>query len=111
MTYLERQAAEKQALADIYMRTGRQEHLDLTQIALNRKFGFGEKRLWELLMEIKELHEYFRPAFDIKHPECDWYREQLDRALAQCCGTEHPLIPFSERYDDLKQVSYGRKKR
>lgn len=62
-------------------------------------------------MEISALYDEFCPAFVIKHPECDYYRELMDRALARNCGKEHPLIPFSERYENLKNVNYGGKKR
>jgi hypothetical protein len=111
MTLLERMAAEKQAAFDIGLRIGRQQSIDLLQLALQSKQGFGEKRMWELLTEMRRLYDEIAPAFDVEHPECDWYREQLDKALTQSCGKEHPLIPFAERYEDLKQVSYGRKKR
>ena len=111
MTLVERMAAEKQAAFDIGLRIGRQQSIDFMQLALQNKQGFGEKRMWELLMEMKDLYDEFWPAFDVKHPECDVFREHLDRALAQNCGKEHPLIPFAERYEDLKQVSYGRKKK
>jgi hypothetical protein len=111
MTYLERQKLEKQTAFEVGMRIGRQQTIDFLQLALQSKHGFAEKRTWEILMEIKELYDQFRPAFDIKHPECDYFRELLDRALSQNCGKEHPLIPFAERYEDLKQVQYGGKKR
>ena len=111
MNFAQKIAFEKQTAFDIGQRIGRQQTIDLLQLALQSKHGFGEKRLWELLMEMKDLFEQFHPAFDIKHPECDVYREHLDRALSQNCGKEHSLVPFAERYEDLKQVSYGRKKR
>ena len=111
MTLVERMAAEKQAAFDIGLRIGRQQSIDLVQLALQSKHGFAEKRMWELLTEMTRMFDEFKPAFDVKHPECDYYREMLDRALAQSCGKEHPLIPFHERYEDLKQVTYGRKKR
>ena len=110
MNLMERHAAEVQAAFDIGLRVGRQQGIDMMQLSLQRKHGFAEKRMWELLMDIRELYEYFRPAFDVKHPECDYYRELLDRALSQNCGKEHPLIPFPERYEDLKQVHYRGKR-
>ena len=111
MTLVERMAAEKQAAFDIGLRIGRQQSIDLLQLALQSKQGFGEKRMWEVLQEMSALYDEFSTAFDVKNPECDYYRERLDRALEQNCGKEHPLIPFKERYEDLKQVTYGRKKR
>ena len=111
MNLVERMALEKQTAFDVGLRIGRQQCIDLMQIALQVKHGFAEKRLWDLLDEMRKLFEEFHPAFDVKHPECDWYRDRLDRALSQSCGKEHPLIPFAERYEDLKQVRYGGKKR
>ena len=111
MTLMERMAAEKQAAFDIGLRVGRQQSIDFMQLALQSQQGCGGRRTWELLTEMKDLYDEFWPAFDVKHPECDVCREHLDRALAQNCGKEHPLIPFAERYEDLKQVSYGGKKK
>ena len=68
----------------------------------------GEKRLWDLLQEIKSLYDEFWPAFDVQHPECDYYRELLDRAIGAFCP-EDQLIPFDERFDELKKVRYDRK--
>ena len=111
MNYLQKQAAEKQAAFDAGLSIGRQQTVDFLQIALRTKHGMGEKRIWDLLQTIKGLYDEFWPAFDVKHPECDYYRERMDRALSEGCGKEHPLIPFHERYEYLKQVRYGGKKR
>ena len=111
MNYLQKIAAEKENAFEIGLRIGRQQCIDFLQLALQGKHGFGEKRMWELLMEIQALNDEFKPAFNVKHDECDYYRERLDRALSQNCGKEHPLVPFAERYEDLKQVVYGRKNR
>lgn len=110
MTLVQRMAAEKQAAFDIGLSVGRQQTIDFVQIALRMKHGMGEKRLWELLQEIKSLYDEFWPAFDVRHPECDFYRERLDRALKEGCGKEHPLVPFRERYEHMKQVNYRGKK-
>ena len=111
MTFAQQIALEKQTAFDVGMSVGRQQTIDMLQIALNREHGFGEKRLHELLMSMKELVDYFFTAFDVKDDECDWYREQLDQALSVSCGKEHPLIPFDERYEYLKKVNYRGKKR
>ena len=111
MTLVERMAAEKQAAFDIGLRIGRQQSIDFMQLALQITQGFGEKRMAEVLDKMSKLYDEFWPAFDVRHEECDVCREHLDRALAQNCGKEHPLIPFAERYEDLKQVRYGGKKR
>ena len=110
MNYLQKIHAEKENAFDIGLRIGRQQVIDFLQLAL-QKHGFGEKRMLEVMMDIQALHEEFKPAFNVKYDECDYYRDRLDRALAQSCGEAHPLIPFAERYEDLKQVNYGRRKR
>ena len=111
MNFVQKIALEKQAAFEMGLCIGRQQSIDFFQLALQNKQGFGEKRMWEILMEMADLYDEFLPAFDVKHPECDYYRDKLDRALAQNCGNEHPLIPFHERYEDLKQVKYGGKKK
>ena len=111
MNFSQKLAADRQAVFEAGLYIGRQQSIDMMQLVLQSKHGFAEKRMWELLMEMKELIEEFDPAFDTKHPECDYYRERLDRALSQNCGKDHPLIPFDERYEYLKKVNYGRKKK
>ncbi len=110
MTLVQRMAAEKQAAFDIGLQIGRQQTIDFMQIALRTKHGIGEKRMWEMLQTIKSLYDEFWPAFDVKHTECDYYQERLDRALGESCGKEHPLVPFNERYEYMKQVRYGGKR-
>jgi len=110
MNLLQRHEAEKQAAFDVGQCVGRQQVIDMVQLALQKR-GYGEKRLWEILMDMKALYDEFWPAFDVKHPECDCYRERLDRCLSQNCGKEHPLVPFKERYEYLKQVNYGGRRR
>ena len=109
MNLMERMAAEKQAAFDVGLSVGRQQTVDFIQLAMQSR-GYGEKRLWELLQDMKALYDEYWPAFDVKHPECDYYRDLLDRVLAQSCGKEHPLVPFLERYEYLKDVKYGRKR-
>lgn len=111
MNYAQRQAAERREAFEIGLCIGKQQIIDYLQIALRTKHGMGEKRLWELLQDIKALYDEFFPAFDVRHPECDYYRERLDRALNESCGKEHPLVPFNKRYEYMKQVQYGRRTR
>ena len=108
MTFAQQIAAEKQVAFDVGQRVGRQQVVDFIQLAMQMR-GYGEKRMWEILQDMSKLYDEYWPAFDVKHPECDYYREQLDRALSQNCGKEHPLVPFKERYEYLRAVKYGRK--
>jgi hypothetical protein len=42
--------------------------------------------------------------------EADWYQEKLDRQLLDILHGHQPLIPFRERYPEIKEIKYERKK-
>lgn len=107
-SYMQRRAVERDALIAVVERVSQQEMVDVFCIALNRVVGMGYKRLMDVIQEVQRLQSFFAPAFDVKHPECDYYRELLDRAIGAFCP-EDQLIPFDERFDELKKVRYNRK--
>ena len=107
--YLQKQQAARDALICVVERVAQQEMVDVFCIALHQVAGMGEKRLQEVIAKVQELQKVFAPAFDTRHPECDYYRELMDRAISEVCSEEHPLIPFEERYDELKKVRYDRR--
>lgn len=88
-------------------RIGSQKIIDMVQVALRMRLDLGEKDIAGVIEEIKQLLDYFAPAYDVRHEECDWYREQLDRALSESCGPDNPLIPWDVRNADMKKVRYG----
>ena len=53
------------------------------------------------------LREY-KPALDCRNPEADVRQEHMDRVLAQIINGKAELIPFPDRYPDLKKIRYGR---
>ncbi len=111
--YLEKQKAIQQELFETGIRLGNQQILDYLAIALNDADtmgkALGEEKIRRVLARIAELYEFFHPAFEsTTNSEADYYQELLDRRLELLCKKQ-PLIPFSERYDELKQIRYGGK--
>lgn len=107
--YLDKQAAARDALIEMVERVAQQEMLDAFCVALHRRAGMGYKRLKGIIEEVQYLQKFFAPAFDVSHPECDYYRELFDRAILEFCPKEK-LIPFDKRFDELKKVRYDRKR-
>lgn len=52
----------------------------------------------------------YRPALDYKNPAADVCQEHMDRVMAQIISGKQELIPFAERYPELKKVTYGGRK-
>ena len=50
----------------------------------------------------------YKPALNCKDPEADVRQEHMDRVLAEIIRGKAKLIPFLDRYKDLKKVRYGR---
>lgn len=111
--YLKRQQAMMDAATQIAERVTRQFDLDSWQIALARypKLDLGYQRI----MEITALAEQVRAEYAgaIEHgPETDVCRHHMDRELEQIMGREADrLIPFEDRYPELRAVKYDRGRR
>lgn len=97
------------------LRIGFQQAMDFFQIALHDpkimgKDTLGEDRQYKVLMEVVALHKVYEDAFYPKKAEADYMQELLDRNLAAICK-KRKIVPFAERYDELKKCNYGRRKR
>ena len=44
----------------------------------------------------------------LQRREADVRQEHMDRVMAQIISGKQELIPFAERYPELKKVRYGR---
>ena len=56
-----------------------------------------------------ETQDEYRLALNPSNSEADVAQEHLDRMLAQIINGKQALIPFSERYPELKGIKYGKK--
>lgn len=103
---LARIEAQKNEVMSVTEGITRQFDVDTMQIALNRAEGLGYDkimnitRIWEDVR--KEYHKALRP----KDPEADVAQEHMDREMVRIIRGKAELIPFPNRYPDLKKVRY-----
>lgn len=113
-SFLARREAVETAIFNAGLRIGFQQALDFFQIALHDKEimgknAMGEDKLWRVLQGVLALEKQYKDAFQPKMAEADYLQELLDRQLAEICK-KRQLVPFAERYDELKECTYGRNK-
>ena len=69
---------------------------------------FGRKKIDRIMKDAMELDEYFNPAFS-SDVEAERFQEEMDRKLREIYGDD--LLPFSERYPNLKTTKYDKPKK
>lgn len=89
-------------------RVARQFDIDTLQIALGRK-GYGYKRVMELCAVWKEVRAEYWQAIQ-SGPEQDVAQDRLQRELLQIAKDPKLMVPFEERYPEVKQPTYGRRR-
>ena len=82
--------------------------MDNQQMALHQTEGWGYDRIMRITQAWLETQREYKPALNCKDPEADVRQEHMDRVLAQIINGKAKLIPFPDRYKDLKKVRYGR---
>lgn len=91
---------------DIGESYGKQIASDLIIIALHRVYGFGYERTERLIAEVDKLYERYKKNIgNVKNPECDAYRQEIDTLLQECVPAEK-FKPFEERYEGIEKVRY-----
>lgn len=103
-TYVQLKAAQKQ-IAELSYRLEMmkgftlQQSLDMAQIALHEKLGFGPERnakfaaaFWETFLEYAALCV----GDGADDPEIVYTKDVVDRMLREACGDD--ILPFDERY-------------
>lgn len=107
---LAKQDAIKRELIHSTERIVEQFMTDTLQIAANRSRGFGYDRLMSLMEDWKQVQKEYRPALSpTRNVEADVAQEHMDRDLSRIINGKAELIPFAERYPELKRITYGRK--
>lgn len=104
--YLDKRRAEKDAFMHQVEGLIKQFMADTLVIALNQEAGWGFDRLQRLMDRWEACRVEFRPALNPSDPEADVAQEHLDRALREIVRGRMDLIPWEERYPDLKRVRY-----
>lgn len=108
--YIAKVEAWRHAIKQTYV----QYMVDLFILALNDpdvmgKNVLGEARLQKVVDNVKQLFDDYHTALE-NDKEADYYREKLDERLKKICKTIK-FHPFKERYEWLKEIKYGGKRR
>lgn len=105
--FLKRQHDVRQALIQASERVTRQLMVDTLQVTLH-DFGWGYDRILRITQAWAEAYNHYHDTMDVKNPEADVLREHLDRELYDILKDKQDLIPFEERYPDIKEITYGK---
>lgn len=97
-----------QAKVEAAQRLISQYMIDTMQMTLHQTEGWGYDRIMRVTHEWMETQREYRPALNCKDPAADVMQEHMDRVLAQIINGKAELIPFPDRYKDLKKIKYGR---
>ena len=82
--------------------------IDTLQMTLHQTEGWGYDRIMRITHNWIAVQREYKPALNCKDPAADVCQEHMDRVLAQIINGKAELIPFPDRYPDLKKIKYGR---
>lgn len=106
--YLQRRDAELNAAFNAGAAMAMQFAMDTLQMALHQTEGWGYDRIMRITHNWVAVQREYKPALNCKDPEADVRQEHMDRVLAEIIRDRMTLIPFPERYHELRKVTYGR---
>ncbi len=108
--YLQRREAELNAAFNAGAAVAAQFAVDTLQMTMHQQEGCGYDRIMRVTHEWMETQREYRPALNCKDPEADVRQVHMDRVLAEIIRDKAKLIPFPDRYKELKKVTYGGRK-
>ena len=97
----------RQALIEATERVTQQLMMDTLQITLH-EFGWGYDRIMKLTKAWSDAYNHYHDTLDVKNVEADVLRVHLDRELADILKGRQDLIPFEDRYPEIKEIVYGK---
>ena len=103
--FMAKQLAMRQALIDATERVTQQLMMDTLQITLH-EFGWGYDRIMKLTKAWADAYNHYHDTLDVKNVEADVLRVHLDRELTDILKDHQGLIPFEERYPEIKEIAY-----
>lgn len=107
---MQRQQEREDAALMAGIRIGVQYAIDTLNISLNEADGWGYDRQMRLMEIWRSNRQFYKAALNCRDVESDVYRDKLDKGLITVIGGKAALIPFRERYPDLKPVRYDRRR-
>ena len=97
-----------QAKVEAAQRLISQYMTDTLQMTLHQTEGWGYERIMRLTEAWQQTQKEYTPALNSNDPAADVRQEHMDRVLAQIINGKAELIPFPDRYPDLKKIKYRR---
>lgn len=97
-----------QAKVEAAQRLISQYMTDTLQMTLHQTEGWGYERIMRLTEAWQQTQKEYTPALNSNDPAADVRQEHMDRVLAQIINGKAKLIPFPDRYLDLKKIKYRR---
>ena len=97
-----------QAKVEATQRLISQYMIDTLQMTLHQTEGWGYDRIMRLTEAWEQTQREYTPALNSNDPAADVMQEHMDRVMAQIIGGKQDLKPFTERYHELRKVTYGR---
>ena len=104
--YLRRRELERQILTEVAERVTQQYMTDIIQITLNEEAGMGYDTIMRVTEAWCENMRKYKRALNSKDPEADVAQEHIDRSLTRIIRGKAKLMPFKERYPELREVKY-----
>lgn len=108
--FLQRQQDRENTALLMGINIGVQYAIDTLNISLHETDGWAYDRQIRLMEVWKDNRQYYKDALDYRKAEADVYRDKLDKGLITVIGGKAELIPFSERYPNLRPVRYDRRR-
>lgn len=106
--YLQRREAELNAAFNAGAAVAAQFAMDTLQMTMHQQEGWGYDRIMRITQAWLKTQREYKPALNCKDPAADVRQEHMDRVLAEILNGKAELIPFPDRYPDLKKIKYGR---
>ena len=103
--FMAKQLAMRQALIEASERVTQQLMMDTLQITLH-EFGWGYDRIMKLTKAWADAYNHYHDTLDVKNVEADVLRVHIDRELTDILKGNQDLIPFEERYPEIKEIAY-----
>lgn len=82
--------------------------VDTLQITIHQTEGWGYDRIKRLSDAWKAVRDEYSPLMEPSHPDADVMQEHMDRVMLEIIGKKQDLIPFEERYPELKRSRTGK---
>lgn len=104
--YLQKREMERQIWTEVAERVMQQFMTDMVQISLNEELGLGYDTIMRVTNAWCENMKKYKHALNSKDPEADVAQEHIDRILTRIIRGKAELMPFKERYPELREVKY-----